>query len=56
MQEVSEALKKIESTINYKLTEEIQNDQYKGYSVCEDLKDGSKQKSVAFMVHGLAIL
>ena len=53
-EEVSEALKKIKSNINSKLVEESQNDQYKKYSVFDDLRDGSKQKSVAFMVHDLA--
>ena len=53
-EEVSEALKKIKSTINCKLMEESQNDQYKIYSVFDDLQDGSKQKSIAFMVYGLA--
>ena len=48
--EVSQALKKIKSTINCKLIEESQNDQYKKYSVFDNLQDGSNQKSVAFMV------
>ena len=41
-------------TINCKLIAESQNDQYKKYSVFDDLQDGSKQKSVAFMVYDLA--
>ena len=53
-EEVSEALKKIKSTINCQLIEESQKDQYKKYSVFDDLQDGSKQKSVAFMVYDLA--
>ena len=40
--------------MNCKLIEESQNDQYKKYSVFDDLQDGSKQKSVAFMVYDLA--
>ena len=46
---VSEALKRIKSTINCQLIEEIQNDQYKKYSFFDDLRDGSKQMSIAFM-------
>ena len=53
-EEVSVALKKIKSNTNSKLVEESQNDQYKKYSVFDDQQDGSKQKSVAFMVHDLA--
>ena len=53
-EEVSVALKKIKSNTNSKLVEESQNDQCKKYSVFDDLHDGSKQKSVAFMVHDLA--
>ena len=48
------SFKKIESTMNCKLIEESQNDPHKKYSVFEDLQDGSKQKSVAFMVYDLA--
>ena len=44
----------IKSNTNSKLVEESQNDQYKKYSVFDNLQDGSKQKSVAFMVHDLA--
>ena len=44
----------IKSTMKCKLTEESQNDHYKKYSVFDDLQDGSKQKSVAFMVYNLA--
>ena len=51
---VSETLKKIKSTINCKLIEESQNDQYKKHSVFDDLQDGSKQNSVAFMAYDLA--
>ena len=47
-EKVSEALKKIKSTINYKLITECQNDQYKKYPVFDDLQDGSKQTSVAW--------
>ena len=54
-QEVSEALTNSKSSINSKLIEEGQNDQYKKCSVFEDLQNGSKQKSVAFMVYDLAI-
>ena len=46
---VSKALKRIKSTINCQLIEEIQNDQYKKYSFFDDLRDGSKQMSIAFM-------
>ena len=53
-EEVSEALKKIKSTINCQLIEESQKDQCKKYSVFDDLQDDSKQKSVAFMVYDLA--
>ena len=53
-EEVSEAQKKIKSTINFQLIEERQNDQCKEYTVFDDLQDGSKQKSVAFMVYDLA--
>ena len=53
-EEVSEAFKKIKSIVNCQLIEESQNDQYKKYSIFDDLQDGSKQKSVAFMVYGLA--
>ena len=45
----------IERIINYKLSEESQNDRYKKYSIFEDLRNGSKQKAVAFIVHDLAI-
>ncbi len=48
-------MKKIKSTINCELIEEIQSDHCKKYSIFEDLYDGSKQKSVAFMVQDLAI-
>ena len=48
--EISDNLTKIKSTINCELSEESQNDQYKKYSVFEDLRDSSKQKSVACMV------
>ena len=44
----------IKNTINCQLIEESQNDQYKKYSVFDDLQDGSKQKSVAFMVDDFA--
>ena len=47
---------KIERTINYTAIEEIQNDQHKMHSVFEDLQDGCKQNSLAFMVYNLAIL
>ena len=43
----------IKSTINCKMMEQSQNDQYKKCSVFEDLQDGSKQKSVAFVVYYL---
>ena len=33
--------------------DENKNDQYKKHSVFYDLQDGSKQKSVAFMVYDL---
>ena len=45
---------KIKSTLNCKLIAESQNDQYKEYSVFDDLQDGSKQKFLAFMVYNLA--
>ena len=51
---VSVDLKKIKSTRNGTLIEESQNVQYEKYSVFDDLQDGSKQKSVAFMVYDLA--
>ena len=51
---MSVALKKIKSNTNSKLVEESQNDQYKKYSVFDDLQDGGKQKSIAFMVHDSA--
>ena len=54
-EEVSEALTKSKSPMNSKLIAESQNDQYKKYSVFEDLQNGSKQKSAAFMVYDLAI-
>ena len=38
-------MKKIKSTINCKLIEESQNEQYKKYSVFDDLQDVSKQNS-----------
>ena len=44
----------IKITINCQLIEESQNDQYKNYSVFDDLQDGSKQKFVAFMVYDFA--
>ena len=47
-------MKKIKSTMNCKLIEESQNDQYKKYLVFEDLQDGSKLKSVASMAYDLA--
>ena len=47
--EVSEALTKIESTINRKLIEERQDDQHKKWSVFEDLQDGSKDNSAALI-------
>ena len=53
-QELSEALTNNKSSINSKLIEVSQNDQNKKYSVFEDLQNGSKQKSVAFMVYDLA--
>ena len=54
LEEVSETLKKMKSTINCKLIEERQNDKYKKYSVFEDLQDGIKQKSVTFKDYDLA--
>ena len=54
-EEVSEHMTNSKSSINSKLIEGNQNDQYKKYSVFEDLRNGSKQKSVAFMVYDLAI-
>ena len=51
---VSKNLKKNKSTINCKLIEESQNDQYKKYSVFDDLQDSSKLQSVASMVYDLA--
>ena len=53
--QVTEALTNSKSVIKSKLIEERQNEQYKKYSVFEDLQNGSKQKSVAFMVYDLAI-
>ena len=43
------------SSINYEWIENCRNDQYKKFSVFEGLQEGSKQKSVAFMVYDLAI-
>ena len=54
-EETSQALTKIESTVNCKLIEESQTDQYKECSVFKDLRDGSKQKFVAPMVYYLGI-
>ena len=51
-EEILEALK-TKSTINCQLIEESQNYQHKKYSVFDDLQDGSKQKSVTFMVYDL---
>ena len=45
-EEVSEALKKIISTINCEQNEESENDQYKKYSVFEDLQDGNKHSMI----------
>ena len=50
----SKYFKKIKSTINFKLIEESQNDEYKKYSIFDDVQDGSKQKSVSFMVYDSA--
>ena len=52
---MSEAVASSESSIKSKLIEESQNEQYKKYSVFEDLQNGSKQKCFAFMVYDLAI-
>ena len=52
---MSEVLANSKGSIYSKLTKESQNDQYKKYSVFEDLQNGSKQKSVAFTVYDLAI-
>ena len=49
------SFEKIKSTINSKLIEESKNDQYKKYSVFEDLQNGSKQKFVAFVAYNLVI-
>ena len=46
-EQVSEALTNSKSPIKSKLIEERQSDQYKKYSVIEDLQDGSRQKSFA---------
>ena len=54
-EQVSEPLTKSKSSIKSKLVAENQNDQYKKYLVFKDLKNGSKQKSVASMVCDLAI-
>ena len=53
-EEASEASTEIKSSINYKMIEEILNDQYKRFSVFEDQEDGCKQKSVPFVVYDLA--
>ena len=53
-QNVSEALTNSKSSIKSKLIEGSQNDKYKKYSVFKDLRNGSKQKSVALMVYALA--
>ena len=47
--EVLQALTKIKYTINCKLIEKLQTDQYEKYAVFDDLQDGSKQKSITFM-------
>ena len=52
---MSEALTNFKSSINSKLIGGSQTDQYKKCLVPEDLKNGSKQKSVSFMVYDLAI-
>ena len=41
-------MQKIKYTMNCKLMEENQNDQYKKYSVFYGLQDGSKQKVCSF--------
>ena len=48
------AFNEIKSIINCELIEESQNDQYKKYSIFDDIQNGSKQKSVGFMVYNLA--
>ena len=48
--EVSEALRKINCTIKCKLIAVNQIDQYKKYSVFEDLKDGSMQIDLIFTI------
>ena len=55
IEEVSADLTSSKSPIKSKLIEESQNDQYKKYSVFEDLQNGSKQKSRSFIVYNLAI-
>ena len=52
---MSEALTNSKSQIKSKLIEESQNDQYKKYSVFEDLQNDCKQKLVSFLVYNLAI-
>ena len=42
-EEVSKGLKKIKSTMNWKMAEEIQSDENK-VIIFEDVRDGSKQK------------
>ena len=54
-EEVSEALTNSKSSIKSKLIEESQNDQYRKYSLFNNLQNGSKQKSVTFMVYDFAI-
>ena len=46
----------IKSTVTCKLIEESKNDKYKKYTVFDNLQDGSKQTSVAFMVYDLEFL
>ena len=52
---VPQALTNSKSSIKSKLIEESQNNQYKKYSVFEDLQNGSKQKFVAFIIYDLLI-
>ena len=47
---LAEALTKFKTTINCKLIEKSQKDQFKRYSVFDDLRVKSKQKTIAFIV------
>ena len=52
---MSETLTDIKSAVNSKVIKGNQYDQCMKYSVFEDVKVGSKQNPVAFIVYNLAI-